>query len=216
MKRYAIAVLCALNVALAGGLALAWLNPDGSLRNVHWSVPEPIFVDYLAAVPLLPGRTAVDIGRVMAMTDRPLFSPTRRPPPPPPPTVAPEEVAVDSLSSAKILGVYEGTDASGVVISIAGKNRRVRLNEGVDGWTLKSVQGKTVVFERSGQRRSLQLTRALIDRGTVNAAPLPAALLPAAPLSIAPGMPESGQQTPPLNSNSAAPSQPAGARRFGP
>ncbi|MCZ8094067.1 MAG: hypothetical protein O9331_11335 [Acidovorax sp.] len=215
MKRYAMGALGALNLALAVGLAAAWLNPDGSLRNVHWSQPEPVTVDYLASMPLLPARASTDMGRVISMTDRPLFSPTRRPPPPPPPTVAPEDVPVDNLSTAKILGVYEGSGLGGIVVSIAGKNRHFRLNESVDGWTLKSIQGKAVVFERGGQTRTLQLTKALFKGGVVSATPLPAEFLPTPPTPVAPAVPESGARAPSPNSNPAAPS-PSGARRFGP
>ena len=84
MKRYAMVVLCVLNVVLVFGLLGAWFKPDGSLRNVHWTPPESVSVDYLGSVPVLPARNAIDIGRVVAMTDRPLFVPGRRPPPPPP------------------------------------------------------------------------------------------------------------------------------------
>lgn len=215
MKRYAMGALGALNLALAVGLAAAWLNPDGSLRNVHWSQPEPVTVDYLTSVPLLPARASTDMGRVISMTDRPLFSPTRRPPPPPPPTVAPEDVPVDNLSTARILGVYEGSGVGGIVVNVAGKNRRIRLHESVDGWTLKSIQGKAVVFERSGQTRTLQLTRALFKGGAVNAPPLPAEFLPSSPTQVPPAAPESGVKAPSPNSNPAAPS-PSSARRFGP
>ena len=84
MKRYAMVVLCVLNVVLVFGLLGAWFKPDGSLRNVHWTPPESVSVDYLGSVPVLPARNAIDMGRVVAMTDRPLFVPGRRPPPPPP------------------------------------------------------------------------------------------------------------------------------------
>lgn len=96
----------------------AWFKPDGSLRNVHWTPPESVSVDYLGSVPVLPARNAIDMGRVVAMTDRPLFVPGRRPPPPPPPSGATEEAPVDNLSTAKILGVYEGNGAGGVVMNI--------------------------------------------------------------------------------------------------
>ncbi len=209
MKRYAIAALCMLNIVLAGCLTALWFNPDASLRNVHWSIPSPVSVDYLSSVPLLPARAGVEMGRVLPMTERPLFSATRRPPPPPPPTVAPEEVPVDNLATAKLLGVYEGSGIAGAVLQIAGKNRRVRTRESVEGWTLQSVQGKAVVFERSGQTRTLQLTRSVLRGGGV--APLPPEFLPSAPAAS----PERGTPAPSPVSNPAAPA-PAGAKRFGP
>lgn len=214
MKRYAMVVLGALNVVLVCGLLAAWFKPDGSLRNVHWPPPESVSVDYLGSVPVLPARNAIDMGRVVAMTDRPLFVPGRRPPPPPPPSGATEEVPVDNLSTAQILGIYEGNGVGGVVMNIAGKNRRFRLQEVVDGWTLKSIEGKTVVFERNGQKRTLQLNRALFKGGSPGGAPLPAEFLPA-PIQVSPAVPESSAKPPSVNSSPAA-SPPSGARRFGP
>jgi hypothetical protein len=214
MKRYAMVVLGVLNVVLVFGLLGAWFKPDGSLRNVHWIPPEPMSVDYLGSVPVLPARNAIDMGRVVAMTDRPLFVAGRRPPPPPPPSSATEEAPVDNLSTAKVLGLYAGNGIGGVVLNIAGKNRRLRLQEAVDGWTLKSIEGNAVVFERSGQTRTLQLTRALFKGGASAAAPLPAEFLPA-PIQVPPAVPESGAQTPAVNTSPAV-APPSGRRRFGP
>lgn len=45
-----LGVLGVLNLVLVVGLAAAWFNPDGSLRNVHWSAPDPVTVDYLSPV----------------------------------------------------------------------------------------------------------------------------------------------------------------------
>ena len=214
MKRYAMVVLGVLNVVLVFGLLGAWFKPDGSLRNVHWIPPEPMSVDYLGSVPVLPARNAIDMGRVVAMTDRPLFVAGRRPPPPPPPSSATEEAPVDNLSTAKVLGLYAGNGIGGVVLNIAGKNRRLRLQEVVDGWTLKSIEGKAVVFERSGQTRTLQLTRALFKGGAPSGAPLPAELLPS-PIQVPPSAPDSGAKPPAVNTSPAAP-PPSGGRRFGP
>lgn len=215
MKRYALGVLGVLNLVLVVGLAAAWFNPDGSLRNVHWSAPDPVTVDYLSSLPVLPARTSVDMARVIAMTDRPLFSPTRRPPPPPPLTVAPENAPIDNLSTARVLGVYEGNGVGGVVMNIAGKNRRFRLQESVDGWTLKSIQGQAVVLERSGQTRTLQLTRALFKGDAAKVAPLPTEFLPSSSQPVAPPPPEAGTGAPAPNSKPAAPRS-SGRPRFGP
>ena len=85
MKRYALHWLVALNLLLAAGLAWMWIGSDGRLRNVHWQVPSPQTTDYAAMVPPLPGITPADTRQFIAMLERPLFSPIRRPPPPPPP-----------------------------------------------------------------------------------------------------------------------------------
>lgn len=196
MKRHVLAVLCAVNALLALGLGALWFQPDGSLRNVHWQAPEPVNVDYLAMVPSLPARNPVETGRLMAMLERPLFSSTRRPPPPVVPEAA---IPVDNLSAARLLGVFEGAQFSGAIIQVAGKNRRVRLNESVDGWVLQSVQRRAVTFASGNQTRTLPLVQSLLNTG-------PSMAMPAAPVS-----------PPPTGAASATTPTPAPlARRFGP
>lgn len=202
MKRHVLAVLCVVNVLLALGLAALWFQPDGRLRNAHWQAPEPVNADYLAMVPSLPARKPVETGRLMAMLERPLFSSTRRPPPP----VVPEaSMPVDNLSTARLLGVFEGAQASGAILQVAGKNRRVRLNESVDGWVLQSVQRRAVTFASGEQTRTLSLVRSLVNTG-------PSMALPVAPMSSPP------QDSPP-STGAASATTPATAplkRRFGP
>lgn len=202
MKRHVLAVLCVVNALLALGLAALWFQPDGSLRNAHWQAPAPVNADYLAMVPSLPARKPVETGRLMAMLERPLFSSTRRPPPP----VVPEApIPVDNLSTARLLGVFEGAQASGAILQVAGKNRRVRLNESVDGWVLQSVQRRAVTFASGDQTRTLSLVRSLVNTGPVMA-------MPAAPMPPPP-------QASPLATGAASATTPAPApltRRFGP
>ncbi len=202
MKRYALAVLCVVNGLLALGLAALWFQPDGSLRNSHWQTPEPVNADYLTMVPSLPARRPVETGRLMVMLERPLFSSTRRPPPP----VVPEApIPVDNLSTARLLGVFEGAQASGAILQVAGKNRRVRLNESVDGWVLQSVQRRAVTFASGDQTRTLSLMRSLVNTG-------PGMAMPAVP---APAPPPASS----LSTGAASATNPAPApltRRFGP
>lgn len=206
MKRHALAVLCAVNALLALGLAAMWFQPDGTLRNAHWKSPEPLNADYLSMAPLLPARKPVETGRLMAMLERPLFSSTRRPAPP----VASEiPMPADNLSTARLLGVFEGAQNSGVIIQISGKNRRLKLNESVDGWVLQSIQRRTVTFASGDQTRTLSLVRTLGNHQS--SAMLPAAS--AAPAALAPS------QGSPLATGSASTTTPAPApmtRRFGP
>lgn len=200
MKRHALALLCVVNALLAVGLAALWFQPDGSLRNAHWQAPEPVNADYLAMVPSLPARKLVETGRLMAMLERPLFSSTRRPPPP----VVPETpIPVDNLSAARLLGVFEGAQTSGAILQVAGKNRRVRLNESVDGWVLQSVQRRAVTFASGGQTRTLSLVRALVNTG-------PSATVPAAPIPTPP-------QASPVATGATTTPAPAPVKgRFGP
>lgn len=169
MKRHAVTLLALVNAALVLALAFLWVAGDGSLRNVRWEPPVPVTSDYLQMLPALPERTRVDTSRFMVLLERPLFALTRRPPPPPPPPAA--EAPQDNLSTARLSGVFTGAGAGGVIINIAGKNRRVRLNEAVDGWVLQSIQGRSVTFTLGGQTRVLQLARAPLSTFSGQALP---------------------------------------------
>lgn len=196
MKKYSLHMLVLLNVILVLVLARLWFNSAGHLRNIQWQVPKPQTVDYAAMVPSLPGVAPADTSQFIAMLDRPVFSPTRRPPPPPPPPQ--EKEPVDNLTTAQLSGLFRGGQDGGVIIQIAGKHRRVRLNENVEGWLLSDIQDRSVTFTRSGQSRVLQLPRAAVT--TYTGLPPSAGMLPAparavqAPASALPAVP--GASTP--------------------
>ena len=181
MKRNALTLLVALNVALVLVLAALWLHRDGSVRNVRWQAPKPITSDYLQMLPVLPERTRVDTARFMSWLERPLFSVTRRPPPPPPPpSPSTPPAPVDTLADAKLLGVAENGQTGAVILHIGGKSRRVRLNEMVDGgWVLRTVQARSATFDNAGQTRTLQLVRAAVS--TYTGAVIPVFAPPAPP-----------------------------------
>lgn len=208
MKRHALTLLALLNAALVLALAFLWVAGDGSLRNVRWEPPVPVTSDYLQMLPALPERTPVDTSRFMVLLERPLFALTRRPPPPPPPPAA--EAPSDNLSTARLSGVFTGAGAGGVIINIAGKNRRVRLNELVDGWVLQSIQGRSVTFANGGQSRVLQLPRASLATFSGQAQPVAAPSL----ATVAPPVPPTSAVS--ATAAEAAPPNTPRKSRFGP
>lgn len=163
MRRYPLHLLTALAVAVALVLVFLWLQPDGSLRNSTWVAPEPQTADYNAMLPELPPVGSADTRRFLAMLERPVFSITRRPPPPPPPPETAQAPPPDHLSTARLSGIFFGDGVGGVIMQIAGKQRRAQLNELVEGWTLKAVQGRTVTFAKGSQQRVLTLERSLLQ-----------------------------------------------------
>lgn len=181
MNRHVLAVLAVINVALVVALAALWLNPDGSLRNTRWAAPMPIKNDYLQMLPFLPERQPIDTNRFLALLERPLFQLTRRPPPPPPPLSVVAQAPIDNLSTAQLSGVVVGDGTATIIVTMAGKARRVRLNESVDGWTLQSIQGRSVTFAGGGQTRVLQLPRAAMTSFSGTTLPVPATPVPPAP-----------------------------------
>ena len=84
MRRHVGLMLLAVNTLLALVLAWLWVSPDGSLKNVHWSAPKAQMSNLRDLIPALGKPVPMDQSQFLAMLDRPLFSPTRRPPPPPP------------------------------------------------------------------------------------------------------------------------------------
>lgn len=180
MKRYALHILLGVNVALALVLLWMWIAADGTVRNVHWQPPEPRRSDIDGLLPALPAVGSADTQRFVAMLDRPVFSTTRRPPPPPPPPPA-SAPPPDNLSTATISGVYAGGGQGGVIMLIAGKQRRLRMNDNVDGWVLNSIQDRVVSFTRGGETRTLLLPRAAVT--VYSGAPRPAAAPPGGPSS---------------------------------
>ena len=186
LKRYVLPLLVLINLALAGVLAWLWFTPEGELKNTHWARPPAQKSDFASMMPPLPAIAPVDASQFMVLLDRPLFSLTRRPPPPPPPPAPPPPV--DHLSTAKLMGIVDGGSTGGIIINIAGANRRVRLNEQVDGWVVKSVQGRQVTFNRGGETRTLQLQRSKVSTYTGAATPAsaPAPAQPGQPIEAAP------------------------------
>ena len=185
MRRYAPHFLLVVNAALVLCLLWLWFTPDGALRNVHWQPPAAQKSDFAAMLPALPGVAPADTSHFIAMLDRPLFSMTRRPPPPPPPPSSEESAPVDTLTTARLSGVFEGAGGGGIIINIAGKDRRARLNEVVEGWKVQTIAGRNVTFARNGQTRQLTLPRAALTTYTGLApAPQPALAAAQAPSTL--------------------------------
>lgn len=187
MKKHALHALVVLNMALALALAWLWITPAGQLRNTHWQPPAPQTSDYASMGPALPGLAPADTRQFIGMLERPLFSPTRRPPPPPPPPKAQEPT--DNLSTAQLSGLFQGQGDGGAILQIAGKPRRVRLRESVEGWTLSAVHERSATFTRGGQSRVLQLPRAALTSAAARppAASPPPPVVPAqAPAAVPP------------------------------
>lgn len=199
MRSRSLTFLALVCLLLAAALAWLWVTPQGRLREeTHWSEPAALRIDYAALLPALPSSAPTDTQRFMALLDRPLFTQTRRPPlPPPPPKPVEAPPPPDNLSTARLQAIFDMPGEGGsVILLIAGKSQRVRLNASVEGWMLKSIDGRKVSFVRRDQTRELQLQRAALTTysglgaptvagtGAARSAP-PAAPAPAAAASSA-------------------------------
>lgn len=159
MRRQVLPLLVVLNLALAGVLAWLWFTPDGELRDVRWQPPQPVPPALADAKPL--PAFDVDVARYVATVERPLFVPSRRPPPKPQ-DVAAAPPPPDPLPNIRLLGLYGKADAGGMIASVDGKVRRVRVGDAVAGrWTLKALRTNEVVVARDGDERAVPLVRNL-------------------------------------------------------
>jgi hypothetical protein len=173
-RRPVVPVLAVVNGLLAAVLVWMWVGTDGKLRNTQWTPPKPIRPDFSAPLAALAQRRGDEVGQLVAMADRPLFSPTRRPPPPPAPPAPP-----DPLANLQLLGVYNSASGGGIIARVDGRVRRASVNEKIGEWTVQKIADRDVTFVRGSESRVLQLARrgpaASTNRG------LPAAAAPGTP-----------------------------------
>ena len=175
---------------LAGGLAWLWVDQQGQWRNVAWSPPKalPPDIKVPASGPQANGAAGAESTAILA---RPLFAPDRRPPPPPAPPVAPPPP--DPLANIQIQGIFSGANA-GILARVDGKVRRIKVNDTVGPWTLKSIDGRDVTFGQGEDSRKLRLDYARLDALTPKtAAPAPPAGAPAGLAASASGLPQNAQ-----------------------
>jgi general secretion pathway protein N len=121
-----------------------------------------------------------------ATRERPLFAPTRRPPPPPvkaeallPPPPPPPPPAEPEKPQLTLVGTVTGEPQNIAVVRDQATNRLVRLHVGeeVSGWSLRSVDSRTMTVAKNSQTVTLSLPppgSALLGApGTPGTPPLP-------------------------------------------
>jgi hypothetical protein len=175
VKRLAVPILFGVNAWLVIILIWMWVGTDGKMRNSHWVPPRPIRPDFSEALAALAQRRTDEAAQLVAMADRPLFSPTRRPPPPPAPPAPP-----DPLGNLQLLGVYNSSAGGGIIARVEGKVRRASVNEKIGDWTVQKIADRDVTFVRGGETRVLKLAR---RQGNPPAPGLPAAAAPGTPVA---------------------------------
>lgn len=180
MNRGLTVFLLVLSMLLAGLLVWLWVTPSGALRGVHWKPPAAVRPDLGSLSSMSLQRDDADASRFMAILDRPVFSPTRRPPPPPPPPKVAAPVRPDPLDGIHLYGLFSGEGVGGLIARVEGKTRRIKLSESVGDWSLKEIRPRDVVFAKnSGETRVVPLMQATQAAGS--AAPRPAFAAPVWP-----------------------------------
>ena len=125
---------------------------------------EPALASLRVAELRKPG--AVNSQQSLLVQARPLFWDSRRPLDPLPDA---EELAAarrergngapaEALKQLKVSGILENGDASRVIVSIKGEQRRLSLGDDVEGWSLVEVRPGEAVFASGGRRDVRRLT----------------------------------------------------------
>jgi len=86
-----------------------------------------------------------------AIMAHPIFAPDRAPPPA-------ESDDASNLSGVEVLGTaIAGKSAAALVRDSEGTFSRVKVGEEIEGWKLVSIESKLLIFDRNGERRTLNL-----------------------------------------------------------
>jgi hypothetical protein len=188
-------LLALLTLILATGLAWMWLDQHGKPRNLAWVTPKPLTPDIKVPVSAgLIAATAANPSMFAVILERPLFAPDRRPPPPP--AAAPPP---DPFATIKIQGIFSGANA-GILANVDSKTRRVKINETIGNWTLKSIDGRDITFTQGDDHRTVRLTYARLDapasqnpkaNAQAASAPVPASAVTPAPGAVS--LPQTAQ-----------------------
>lgn len=193
MRLGPVRLLLLLIVLLAAGLAWLWVDQHGQWRNLAWTAPKAILPELKVPFGEVQANAPAP-AQFASLLERPLFAPDRRPPPPPPPPAPPVAAPPpDPLANIQIQGIFSGENA-GILARVDGKVRRIKLNEAVGPWTLKSVDGRDVTFGQGEENRKLRLDYARLDTVAPKAAaPAPADGAPASPAAGVAGLPQNLQ-----------------------
>lgn len=155
----AMRLLLVLNLLLGGALGLLWFDDTAQPLTFKWQAPSPITPE-LSVVSDSSGAAAANPAQYLAILDRPLFAPDRLPPPPPEVLAPPPPPPPDPFASFQPLGIFSGAENAGVLASIEGKVRRLKLSDTVGDWALKSIDGRDITFARGDETRVIRLLHA--------------------------------------------------------
>jgi hypothetical protein len=165
---------------------------DGEIDHASLGAPRadiPVQGPKAAPKPLVSANPlwAIPLSTLTATRERPLFSPSRRAPtpvvanapaipqqrPPPPPAVAqhPDMILVGTVTGeTRGVAVFIDTTTRGTI--------RLRTGEDHKGWTLRSVEARSVTLHKGNTTETLALPP---PSGTAGSTPIVSALPPAPP-----------------------------------
>jgi len=157
MRLTPVRLLLLLTVLLGAALFSLWMDRQGHWRNITWAVPATKVPDIKAPVDLVSGANNAAAASFASIQERPMFAPDRRPPPPPLPPPPP-----DPFASVQVKGIFTGT-TTGILASVEGKVKRIKINESIGAWALKKIDGRQITFTQGEQTRQLQLAYSTLN-----------------------------------------------------
>lgn len=172
MRVTATRMLLLLVILLSAGLASLWVDAQGRLRHAIWQAPLAKTPDLQVPASLKFITSNAAAVSYTSIQERPLFAPDRRLPPPPAPPPPP-----DPLADIHIVGVVSGS-SPGILARVESKTHRIKVNETLGVWTLKTIDGRDVTFVKGDETRRLKLDYAPL--GTKSAAAIPVSAASAA------------------------------------
>ncbi len=161
MKFDAVKVDAVKIIFLINGLLIAAVLMAALRHTAHWQAPppKPPVLSQSTAAQQLQNASAT-AGNYAAITERPLFWPSRRPPPPE--VVQAPQPVVDFLKNAELLGTFTSQQGGGAILRLSKKGKVIRIQQGetVNGLTLVAVNSVSAQFGSNGRTQTLMLTYA--------------------------------------------------------
>lgn len=160
MRFTPIRLLLVLTLALSAALAWMWVDEHARPRDVTWVPPAPLAPGFAKSAASAASAPRSNPAQYLTILERPVFAPDRRPPPaaaaaPPP----------DPMANIQLHAIFSGSVA-GVIARVDGKLRRVKVNDTIGPWTLKSVDGREATFGQGEETRQVRLAYARLDTVT--------------------------------------------------
>jgi general secretion pathway protein N len=150
LSRSQLALAGALTVLAAGFGALIALEWSASFSPPIGEAPAPAAGPSKAAEPA-PAFSLAPLSSFSAVTDRPLFSPDRRPAP-----AASETLG--SWSALSLAGIVVTPESREVLIAHGNPAKTVHLQEGqsVDGWVVRAIEPDRIVVANGTEQHELR------------------------------------------------------------
>jgi len=173
-----ILALVGVNALVAGAIAvLVWTEPE------PWTPPAAILPDPASFRLATEAPQGFDGTLQVAITERPLFFPSRRPYVADAAPVAADEPGPDPFADVSLLGLYsDHRGKGGLIIREKSESRRLALGERVGDWELVALDGLEARFRKGSEEKRLELVHARAN------GPVPAGAPPsvdkAQPLSL--------------------------------